>query len=181
MIGLEQLIKANSSFLLKSVANGDGLSKSPKHQIAIVTCMDTRLVELLESALGIKRGEAVVIKTAGTSKDGNFSTILRSLVIAIYALDVEEIVVVGHEDCGVTQISPSMLKQKMQKRGIDKRQIRKFEEEAIAWLDKVHDSEEEVKKLVDALRKTTIIPRNVPIHGLMIHPDTGEVSLLTDG
>ncbi|MCC5464243.1 hypothetical protein LMF89_02545 [Pelosinus sp. Bkl1] len=74
-----------------------------------------------------------------------------------------------------------MLKQKMQNRGIDKRQIRKFEEEAIAWLDKVHDSEEEVKKLVDALRKTTIIPRNVPIHGLMIHPDTGEVSLLTDG
>ncbi|SFL62888.1 beta-class carbonic anhydrase [Pelosinus propionicus] len=181
MIGLEQLIKANSNFLLKSVANEDGLSKSPKHQIAIVTCMDTRLVELLESALGIKRGEAVVIKTAGTSTDGNFGAILRSLVIAIYALDVEEIVVVGHEDCGVTQISPSMLKQKMQKRGIDKKQILEFEEEAIAWLDKVHDSEEEVKKLVDTLRTTTIIPRNVPIHGLMIHPDTGEVSLLTDG
>lgn len=180
MIGLKQLIKANSSFLLESAATWDGLSKNPKQQIAIVTCMDTRLVELLEAALGIARGEAVVIKTAGTSTDGNFGAILRSLVIAIYGLDVEQIVVVGHEDCGVTQISPSMLRQKMQKRGIDEGQIRKFEEETIAWLDHVNDSEEEVKKLVAALRKTTIIPNNVPVHGLMIHPDTGEISLLTE-
>ena len=178
MIAQEQLINADSSFLLKSAANKDGLSKNPKRQIAIVTCMDTRLVELFESSLGITRGEAVVIKTAGTSTDGNFGTILRSLVIAIYGLDVEQIVVVGHEDCGVTQISPSMLKQKMRKRGIDEGQISKFEEEAIAWLDKVNDSEDEVKKLVAALRRTTIIPSNVPIHGMMIHPDTGKISLL---
>ena len=33
-------------------------SKLPKKHLAIVTCMDTRLVNFLEPALGIKRGDA---------------------------------------------------------------------------------------------------------------------------
>ncbi|MBQ4404174.1 MAG: carbonic anhydrase, partial [Selenomonadaceae bacterium] len=33
-------------------------SKLPKKHLAIVTCMDTRLVNFLEPCLGIKRGDA---------------------------------------------------------------------------------------------------------------------------
>ena len=40
-------------------------SKLPKKHLAIVTCMDTRLVNYLEPALGIKRGDAKIIKTVG--------------------------------------------------------------------------------------------------------------------
>ena len=40
-------------------------SKYPDRKLAIVTCMDTRLIELLPAALGIKNGDAKIIKNAG--------------------------------------------------------------------------------------------------------------------
>ena len=36
-------------------------SKYPDKKIAIVTCMDTRLVELLPAALGIRNGDVKII------------------------------------------------------------------------------------------------------------------------
>ena len=40
-------------------------SKYPDKKIAIVTCMDTRLVELLPAALGLRNGDVKMIKNAG--------------------------------------------------------------------------------------------------------------------
>ena len=37
-------------------------SKYPDKKLAILTCMDTRLLELLPAALGIKNGDAKIIK-----------------------------------------------------------------------------------------------------------------------
>lgn len=42
-------------------------SKFPDKKIAIVTCMDTRLVELLPAALGLRNGDVKIIKNAATS------------------------------------------------------------------------------------------------------------------
>ena len=40
-------------------------SKYPDKKLAILTCMDTRLTELLPAALGLKNGDAKIIKNAG--------------------------------------------------------------------------------------------------------------------
>ena len=40
-------------------------SKMPSREMAIVTCMDTRLVNFLEDSMDIGRGEAKIVKTAG--------------------------------------------------------------------------------------------------------------------
>ena len=40
-------------------------SKYPNKKLAVLTCMDTRLTELLPAALGLKNGDAKIIKNAG--------------------------------------------------------------------------------------------------------------------
>ena len=60
---LEDIMQANWKFTHE--IRPEVLDHHPQKHLAIVTCMDTRLVEILEPALGIHRGEAIEIKNAG--------------------------------------------------------------------------------------------------------------------
>mgnify|MGYP002657392336 FL=1 len=77
----------------------------PDKKIAILTCMDTRLVELLPAALGIRNGDVKLIKNAGGMITGPFDSAVRSLLVGIIELGVEEVMVIGHNDCGVAQVN----------------------------------------------------------------------------
>jgi len=71
------------------------LSANPKWQALILTCMDCRITS---NVFGIEDpGEAIIIRNAGAllTKDS-----LRSILIAIYELNVNFIAVVGHTNCG---------------------------------------------------------------------------------
>ena len=63
---LDEVLQANQAYL-EHTQEVNTWSKYPQKHLAIVSCMDTRLVELLEPALGIRRGEVKMIKTAGNS------------------------------------------------------------------------------------------------------------------
>jgi len=67
------------------------LTKVPQKKVVIFTCMDTRLVEFLEQAMGLGRGDAQVIKNAGNTLVDPGGGVVRSLVVAIYALGCEEV------------------------------------------------------------------------------------------
>jgi hypothetical protein len=51
---------------------------------------------LLPAALGLKNGDAKIIKNAGGLVISAFDSAMRSLIVAIYELGVEEIMVVAH-------------------------------------------------------------------------------------
>ena len=60
---IDEVLKANEEFTKNF--EGEELGHLPKKKLAILTCMDTRLVNFLEPALGIERGDAKIIKNAG--------------------------------------------------------------------------------------------------------------------
>lgn len=62
---IEQMLEYNKQFVKTKAYEKYKTSKYPDKKIAIVTCMDTRLVELLPAALGIKNGDVKIIKNAG--------------------------------------------------------------------------------------------------------------------
>ena len=67
--------------------------------------MDARLVELLPQAMGLKNGDAKLIKNAGAWSPYQWGSVMRSLVVvAVYELRAEEICVVAHHDCGMRAI-----------------------------------------------------------------------------
>src|SRR5512147_1331173 len=114
---LDTILEANRKFVHPGAF--PPLPKNPVKQFAIFTCMDTRLVDFLEPAMGIRRGDAKVIKNAGNTVIDPFGGVVRSLVAAIFMLGVEEVIVIGHKDCGMASVDPSQLKQQMIERGIE--------------------------------------------------------------
>ena len=98
-------------------------SKYPDKKLAILTCMDTRLTELLPAALGIKNGDAKLIKNAGGVTTHPYGSVVRSLLVGILELGVEEVMVIGHTDCGVQGMDGNEMLEKLVERGIDKQHI----------------------------------------------------------
>lgn len=64
---IEEMLKYNRQFVETKAYEAYKTSKYPDKKIAIVTCMDTRLVTLLPAALGLKNGDVKIIKNAGAT------------------------------------------------------------------------------------------------------------------
>lgn len=175
---LDDILEHNARF----VADQERVvSKSPAKKIAVFTCMDTRLVEFLEPAMGLKRGDAKVIKNAGNTIVDPFGGVMRSLVVAVYALGCEEIYVIGHQDCGMSQIDGEVLKQRMLERGADPEVITSFHGSLTEWLGAFKDPYGNVRRVVDVIRTSPLFPKDVPVHGLMFDPAKGRLELLANG
>lgn len=61
---IDELLEYNRGFVDKKGYEKFITNKYPDKKIAIVSCMDTRLIELLPAALGIKNGDVKIIKNA---------------------------------------------------------------------------------------------------------------------
>lgn len=55
------------------------------------------------------------------------------------------------------------------------------EDELEAWIDTFHHPWDNVEHVVDKIRNNPLIPIDVPIHGLMFNPKTGEIEVVVDG
>lgn len=182
---LEQILEENAKFTASLpesyLHRNDKVSKYPARQLAIYTCMDTRLVDFLEPAMGISRGEAKVIKAAGNMITGPFDEVIRSLMVAVYELGVTEIMVVGHEDCGMQHSTSASLKERMLARGIKPEAIKKVEGEFAKWVDAFQHPRENVENTVEAIKSNPLLPDDIIVHGLLFCPDTGRLEVVVHG
>lgn len=180
---LEEILQYNKTFVEKKEYEKYQTSKYPDKKVAIVSCMDARLTELLPAALGIKNGDAKIIKNAGGTVSEPFGTVMRSLLVAIYELGVEEILVIGHTDCGVQGMNSEELLQKMKECGITQDSIDFLSYCDISlesWLCGFHKVETAVQDSVQLIRKHPFIPDAVKTYGLIIDTVTGELTKVAD-
>jgi carbonic anhydrase len=177
---LDSILAVNRTFVRPGAF--PPLPKNPKKQFAIFTCMDTRLVDFLEPAMGIKRGDAKIIKNAGNILvDPLHGGVIRSLVAAIFMLGVEEVFVICHEDCGMSNVDPEQLKLDMIARGISLLSIETLVPDLAQWLGAFACPEENVSEVVGKIRANPLIPVDVPIHGLIFCPNDGRLEVVVDG
>lgn len=182
---LQEILKYNEQFVESKEYIQYEATKYPKKRMVVVSCMDARLVELLPKALDLRNGDAKIIKTAGGTITHPFGSIMRSIVTAVYELDAEEIYVIGHHGCGMSQSNPKGTLQKMLNRGVASPETLSALEFAgidlHQWLfgfDNVVDS---IKGSIELVRNHPLIPKDIPVHGLAIAPDTGKLDVIVDG
>ena len=182
---LEQILQENARFTAELpesyIHRNDKVSKYPAKQLAIYTCMDTRLVDFLEPAMGIARGEAKVIKAAGNMITGPFDEVIRSLMVAVYELGVNEIMVVGHKDCGMQHSTSASLKERMLARGIKPEAITEIESEFPGGLMHFIIQGRMWEKTVAAIKNNPLLPQDIIVHGLLFCPDTGRLEVVVHG
>lgn len=151
--------------------------KYPDKKIAIVTCMDTRLVELLPAALGLRNGDVKIIKNAGATITNPFDSTMRSLLIAVYELGVNEIMVIGHTGCGVQGMDASHMLEIMKERGVSQEHITLMEHCGInlrEWLHGFEDTDDAIAETVDLIARHPLMPpEGVNVQGFIMDSFTG--------
>ncbi len=178
---IQDILDFNKKFVESHEYEKYSISKYPKKRIAILTCMDTRLVELLPAALDIKNGDIKLIKNAGAIISHPFGSIMRSLLVAIYQLEVNQIMVINHYDCGMQNIDSKSMIDKMLARGIDTRDLEFLDylgENVEEWLHGFDDAAESVKESVKMIRTHPLIPSDVYISGYLMDPETGRLDTI---
>lgn len=173
---LKNIIEHNKNFAEKGRGVYYATSKYPNRNLAIVTCMDTRLTEMLPAALGIKNGDAKIIKDAGGMIVHPFGAVVRSLLIAIYELGVTDIMIIGHTDCGVQHMDVDEITEKMLEEGINEEVFHNMKYYGIdfdKWMGGFDCVETSVKESVELLQHHPLIPDKVSIYGFIIDTETG--------
>jgi carbonic anhydrase len=160
MSATDELLEANAEYA-RTFDRGD-LAMPPARKLAIVTCMDARIVP--ERQFGLEEGDAHVIRNAG----GRARDALRSLVISERLLSTNEIAIIHHTDCGMATFTNNDLHAKV-KRDLG------ADSSAIDFLP-FSDLEESVREDVSFLQSSPLIPGDVTIRGFIYDVKTGRLN-----
>lgn len=178
---IDSILEFNREFVARKEYEKYATSKYPDKKIAIVTCMDTRLVELLPAALGLRNGDVKMIKNAGGTITNPFDSTVRSLLVAVYELGVNEIMIIGHTNCGVQGMDADEMLSLMRKRGISEEHITLMEHCGInlrEWLHGFEETDAAVAETVDLVKNHPLMPSDITVHGYILDSYTGELSAL---
>lgn len=183
MSTLQDLIEFNKKFVAEKRYESFKTDKFPTKKLAILTCMDARLSELLPRALNLRNGDAKIIKNAGAILTQPFGSAMRSILVAIYEMGARDVLVIGHHGCGMTNLDTHSLVQKFKEQGIPELAISTLENSGIRmerFLQGFSDPKEGVLHSVRMIRKHPLVPRHVPVHGFLMDPETGELETVVE-
>ncbi|WP_330582207.1 carbonic anhydrase [Faecalicatena orotica] len=176
---IEEILDYNKNFVEEKKYEAYKTTKYPDKKLAILTCMDTRLIELLPAALGIRNGDAKIIKNAGGVISHPYGSVVRSLLVAILELGVDTVMVIAHTDCGVQQMDSGRMLAELKVRGVSEETLEGLHRDGVdysSWLRGFSSPEESVRESVACLKEHPLIPKDVVICGFVMDSVTGELA-----
>lgn len=176
---IEEILIDNKKFVDERKFEEFVTTKYPNKKLAILACMDARLTALLPAALNLKNGDVKIIKNAGGLISHPFGEVTRSLIVAIYELGVEDVIVLGHTDCGMRGIDSTEIEELMMERGIEEStldMIRNCGIELENWIHGFDNEEESVIENVNKIKNHPLIPSDVNVYGYIMDSVTGEMT-----
>ena len=176
-----EAIEANAVFI--SRIERDRLRREPPTGRVVVTCMDSRInLEAIGipafAADGGNDSRVAIIRTAGARCPE------RSLFLALFKANVDEILVLGHTECALvaahTEITSiiEVLQARVDGRDLDsflERIGASSDEDVRRWLGTIPGSVEGVLAQIEVIRSLPFVPQEIAVHGFVYDVDTGEV------
>ena len=134
----------------------------PSKHVAVLACMDARLD--VHSLLGIKEGEAHVIRNAGGVVTDDA---IRSLAISQRLLGTTEIILIHHTDCGMLTFTDDDFKRAIQ----DETGVKP------PWsAEAFPDLAEDVRQSIARIKASPFIPHKDQIRGFVFDVATGRLN-----
>jgi carbonic anhydrase len=181
---ISEILDFNREFVAQHRYEEFRTDQFPNKKLVVLTCMDTRLTELLPRAMNIRNGDVKLIKNAGAVVSHPFGSVMRSIIVAVYELAAAEVAVVGHHNCGMTGLSCARILDKARDRGIPETVFDTLANSGVdlkSWLTGFDQVETGVRQSVKMIRNHPLLPADVPVHGLLMDPLTGQLEQLVDG
>ena len=155
---------ANNEAYAETFTKG-ALPMPPAKQIAIVVCMDARLVT--GALLRLAEGDAHVIRNAGGVVTDD---VIRSLTISQRLLGTREIMLIHHTDCGMLTFKDDDLKQQI----LDETGLKPpFAMEAFDDLDA------DVRQSMARVKASPYIPHRDQVRGFVYVVESGQLREVT--
>ena len=141
---------------------GSDLTGRAAQGLAIVTCMDSRVMPL--ESVGMTMGDAKILRNAGARVTQD---VLRTLALASYLLEVRRVLVMPHTDCRMAKGSEEAVHDELFRRfGIN------------TWameFDTTTDQLGSLRTDVARLRSFPFLPDDVVIAGAIYDVETGRI------
>ena len=163
---LDDLLRANAQYA-DGFRSGD-LPAPPSRHLAVVTCMDARILPL--SALGLKIGDAHILRNAGGRVTDD---VVRSLLVSSHVLDTRAIAVVHHTECGMINKTDSEIREAV--RTGSGRDPGDIDFHAIA------DPEAALRADVKRIASSGLFPPDVDVRGFIYDVRTGRLREVARG
>jgi carbonic anhydrase len=134
----------------------------PAKKLAVVTCMDARVMPV--TALGLTLGDAHVIRNAGGIVTDDT---IRSLAISQRLLGTEEVIVIHHTGCGLLKFDDHEFRRRLQaETGV-----------APGWsVDGPETLEQGVLESVARVKASPFLPHRDRVRGFVYDVETGGLS-----
>ena len=181
---IHDILAHNADFVARGEYEQFRTDRFPDKKLVVLTCMDTRLIELLPHAMAIRNGDVKLIKNAGAIVSHPFGSVMRSILVAVYELNAAEVAVVGHHNCGMAGLSCARILDKARQVGVSEEVLSTLIHAGIdlpQWLAGFDNVEEGVRQSVSIIKNHPLLPRHIPVHGMVMDPETGRLEQLIDG
>lgn len=174
---IDEILKNNRRFVAGKGYERHITDGKPSGKTLIVTCMDTRLSVMLPEALGIKNGEVKIVKVAGGVILDDYDAVMRSIIVGIYELGIEEIMLIHHTDCGAGKMTGEHMKHLICERvGADKVAEVERHIDLSQWLDGFGDTEKSVRATMRRVKNHALVPGSITVRGFIIDSTTGALT-----
>src|SRR3954447_4562359 len=138
------------------------LSMMPSKRVAVLACMDTRLIP--SRILGLNEGEAHILRNAGGVVTDDA---IRSLSLSQNLLGTEEIILLHHTECGMLTLTDEEYAERMEAETGERPQ----------WsAHAFSDVEQDLRDSLARLRESPFIPKKDSIRGFIFDVKTGALT-----
>jgi carbonic anhydrase len=173
----QKLIEGNYEYQRYLMKNKKAVGSISKNPLLVLTCMNPRIDVF--RIFQLKPGDAFVIRNAGNVLTEDM---LRSVLIAIYEYNVNNIIVLGHIDCAMKNINLNELREKLNQTTL--KRIGKYgtniKFEFIKFFKIFVDEIRNIKNQVNHFIRSNEIPKSTEIIGMVYDINTGWVFNIND-
>jgi carbonic anhydrase len=159
---IDEALGANDTI---AVGYDPNLGGKPAPKIAIVTCADPRLSGIVRM-LGLADADVDMIRNVGTVIDDDS---IRSLVISTRVLGTREIMIINHNECGLTTFTDDQLEAHL-------REVSGKAPIAPARFYSFTDAEQNTREQIQKARSHPWIAPDVPVRGFVYDVHTGRLT-----
>jgi carbonic anhydrase len=146
--------------------------------VIALTCIDPRLNAYFPNALALAAEDFIWLRNAGNVITGPLSSTMRSLALACAVKGGREIAIIGHTDCNVAKTPVMLLLEKLQALGVERRRL---PDNLNEFFGTFGSERQNVIKACDIARSSPLIGPKIPVHGLMLDIETGQLDWVVNG